>query len=113
MDRLAAAAAQRKLLLRGAIANHSLEHALWDSPELRSGLTELPFRSEERRVGKEGRSLCDWSSDVCSSDLGDFIELPAWMTHRHENLSGEDAYIASWTDWPLQRLSGNFYYEEL
>src|SRR5260221_713968 len=27
------------------------------------------YRSEERRVGKEGRSLCDWSSDVCSSDL--------------------------------------------
>src|ERR671916_735575 len=27
------------------------------------------MRSEERRVGKEGRSLCDWSSDVCSSDL--------------------------------------------
>src|SRR4029453_18431340 len=26
-------------------------------------------RSEERRVGEEGRSLCDWSSDVCSSDL--------------------------------------------
>src|SRR5438034_1270445 len=26
-------------------------------------------RSEERRVGKEWRSLCDWSSDVCSSDL--------------------------------------------
>src|SRR5438034_12493 len=26
-------------------------------------------RSEERRVGKERRSLCDWSSDVCSSDL--------------------------------------------
>src|SRR5438132_1240613 len=27
------------------------------------------YRSEERRVGKESRSLCDWSSDVCSSDL--------------------------------------------
>src|SRR5215204_2269711 len=27
------------------------------------------IRSEERRVGKECRSLCDWSSDVCSSDL--------------------------------------------
>src|SRR5438034_598250 len=26
-------------------------------------------RSKERRVGKEWRSLCDWSSDVCSSDL--------------------------------------------
>src|SRR5476649_220925 len=32
-----------------------------------SGLT--PSRSEERRVGKECRSLCDWSSDVCSSYL--------------------------------------------
>src|SRR5476649_1033997 len=29
----------------------------------------LQSRSEERRVGKECRSLCDWSSDVCSSDL--------------------------------------------
>src|SRR5947207_162702 len=27
------------------------------------------LRSEERRVGKVFRSLCDWSSDVCSSDL--------------------------------------------
>src|SRR5260221_248641 len=30
-----------------------------------------PHRSEERRVGKECRSRCDWSSDVCSSDLTD------------------------------------------
>src|SRR5476649_1706805 len=30
-------------------------------------------RSEERRVGKECRSRCDWSSDVCSSDL---LSLP-------------------------------------
>src|SRR5476649_1309892 len=28
-------------------------------------------RSEERRVGKECRSRCDWSSDVCSSDLNE------------------------------------------
>src|ERR1044072_7975114 len=27
------------------------------------------FRSEERRVGKECIYQCDWSSDVCSSDL--------------------------------------------
>src|ERR1044072_4012902 len=26
-------------------------------------------RSEERRAGKEGIYQCDWSSDVCSSDL--------------------------------------------
>src|SRR5476649_2943854 len=32
-------------------------------------LKTLALRSEERRVGKECRSLCDWSSDVCSSDL--------------------------------------------
>ena len=44
---------------------------------------------------------------------GDFIELPAWMGHHHENPNQEDAFIAGWTDWPLQRLTGNFYYEEL
>src|SRR4029453_16596611 len=33
-------------------------------------------RSEERRVGKECRSRCDWSSDVCSSDLK--ISTGAW-----------------------------------
>src|SRR6202012_4987740 len=34
------------------------------------GLSEnIRVRSEERRVGKECRSRCDWSSDVCSSDL--------------------------------------------
>src|SRR5260221_260935 len=39
-------------------------------------------RSEERRVGKEGRSLCDWSSDVCSSDLLTFIltRYKPWVT---------------------------------
>src|SRR5882672_10011960 len=31
--------------------------------------TRMGNRSEERRVGKECRSRCDWSSDVCSSDL--------------------------------------------
>src|SRR5882672_1126589 len=34
-------------------------------------LEDFGPRSEERRVGKECRSLCDWSSDVCSSDLAD------------------------------------------
>src|ERR1039458_8501752 len=27
------------------------------------------YRSEERRAGKESRCRCDWTSDVCSSDL--------------------------------------------
>src|SRR5215204_4119224 len=37
--------------------------------EQRSRLARGTSRSEERRVGKECRSRCDWSSDVCSSDL--------------------------------------------
>src|SRR5215204_2007379 len=36
-----------------------------------TGTNSTPKRSEERRVGKECRSRCDWSSDVCSSDLRD------------------------------------------
>src|SRR6476646_8713351 len=41
---------------------------------------EAELRSEERRVGKECRSRCDWSSDVCSSDL---LRSPAvpWSWH--------------------------------
>src|ERR1035437_162320 len=36
---------------------------------MRSALRAMPVRSEERRVGEEGRYWRDWSSDVCSSDL--------------------------------------------
>src|SRR5476649_1910491 len=45
-------------------------------------------RSEERRVGKECRSLCDWSSDVCSSDLehhGDRLKHRPLREHDGEN----------------------------
>src|SRR3990172_8378499 len=43
----------------------------WPEPDGngRSTFREIPGRSEERRVGEEGRSRWDWSSDVCSSDL--------------------------------------------
>src|SRR5476649_155448 len=39
-------------------------------------------RSEERRVGKECRSLCDWSSDVCSSDLRETAGVSQHATGR-------------------------------
>src|SRR5438034_745043 len=50
------------------------EFFFWDGAGLSSSLSASctaprNSRSEERRVGKEWRSLCDWSSDVCSSDL--------------------------------------------
>jgi gentisate 1,2-dioxygenase len=44
---------------------------------------------------------------------GDFIELPPWTTHHHENASGEDAFLYSFTDWPAQKALGQYYYEEL
>src|SRR5207237_892572 len=34
-----------------------------------SSVIDRSMRSEERRVGQEVRCKCDWSSDVCSSDL--------------------------------------------
>jgi gentisate 1,2-dioxygenase len=43
---------------------------------------------------------------------GDFIELPPWTTHRHENPSGEDAFLYGFTDWPAQQALGQFYYQE-
>jgi len=45
---------------------------------------EFRYRSEERRVGKESRSSRDWSSDVCSSDLGLSI-----VKHVAQNHGGE------------------------
>src|ERR1044072_3838889 len=36
-----------------------------------TGAAITRLRSEERRVGKECIYQCDWSSDVCSSDLDD------------------------------------------
>src|SRR5438132_779789 len=46
-------------------------------------------RSEERRVGKECRSLCDWSSDVCSSDLSFITEGASELRSANEGLRRE------------------------
>jgi gentisate 1,2-dioxygenase len=43
---------------------------------------------------------------------GDFIELPPWTTHRHENPSNEDGFLYGFTDWPAQKALGQFYFEE-
>src|SRR6202049_3662716 len=42
-------------------------------------------RSEERRVGKECRSQCDWSADVCSSDLVELETLRLLLKQMHPN----------------------------
>jgi gentisate 1,2-dioxygenase len=43
---------------------------------------------------------------------GDFIELPPWTIHHHENPTGEDSFLYVFTDWPAQQALGQFYYEE-
>src|SRR5476649_2775205 len=54
----------------------------------------LDDRSEERRVGKECRSRCDWSSDVCSSDLqlgGALLDANPGNTPGHQHRCGPGA----------------------
>src|SRR4029453_6176559 len=51
------------------------------------------------------RSLCDWSSDVCSSDLGafgqvaTFADLP-FVVGLHQNGTGERTHEATGADRP-------------
>src|SRR5579875_1846563 len=52
------------------LARHAQVLLEADLPIILAG--DFNIRSEERRVGKECRSRCDWSSDVCSSDLSGF-----------------------------------------
>jgi gentisate 1,2-dioxygenase len=44
---------------------------------------------------------------------GDFIELPPWATHRHENPFNEDGFLYGFADWPAQQALGAYYYEEM
>lgn len=37
---------------------------------------------------------------------GDFITVPNWAEHRHENPSGEDAVLFSVADWPTMKALG-------
>src|SRR5215204_3612333 len=57
----------------GWVMTSSPTWSMTASPDSSNACTSAPSdracSSEERRVGKECRSRCDWSSDVCSSDL--------------------------------------------
>lgn len=93
----------------------TLPTAAWEMTMLTPG-----FKGRDHRHNSSviyycfaGRGVLTVEGERFEWSKGDFIELPAWMAHRHENPHNEDAFIASWTDWPLQKLSGNFYHEEL
>src|SRR6202049_2618427 len=49
----------------------------------------VKIRSEERRVGEACRYQCDWSSDVCSSDLLSFYRENVLLEARLQGLSLE------------------------
>src|SRR5476649_1829770 len=67
--------------------------------KLQLGQMQRP-RSEERRVGKECRSLCDWSSDVCSSDLVfRFVQRP-WRHGIKSHARGIEAIAGKITARP-------------
>src|SRR5919199_1667336 len=65
-----------------------------ESPRRFSQKTITSLRSEERRVGKECRSRCDWSSDVCSSDLAPDARRRHLLA-RQDHLHAPDGRVAA------------------
>jgi gentisate 1,2-dioxygenase len=60
----------------------------------------------------QGRGTLIVEGERFEWEQGDFIELPPWTTHRHENPSDVDAYLYSFTDWPAQEVLGQYYFQE-
>lgn len=73
--------------------------------EHRHNNTVIYYAFQGNGVLIAGGERFEWSA-------GDFIELPPWTTHRHENPTSEDAFLYSFTDWPAQKALGQYYYQE-
>jgi gentisate 1,2-dioxygenase len=43
---------------------------------------------------------------------GDFLDIPHWAEHHHENRSGQDALLFSFTDWPAMKALGLYETQE-
>lgn len=43
---------------------------------------------------------------------GDYLDVPMWDEHRHENSSGEDAILFSFSDWPAMQALGLYETQE-
>jgi gentisate 1,2-dioxygenase len=92
----------------------TLPTAAWEMTMLTPGFKGRDHRHNSSVIYYcfQGRGVLTVEGERFEWSKGDFIELPAFMTHRHENPFGDDAFIAGWNDWPLQKLTGNFYYQE-
>src|SRR5260221_396120 len=95
-----------ELAQEGTLGQTAQEHGLVD--------VDVPIhqRSEERRVGKECRSRCDWSSDVCSSDLIDrpspSTQAPGLRTPDATWPAGTcGAAFSTWPVWSSKKKSGS------
>jgi gentisate 1,2-dioxygenase len=62
--------------------------------------------------GFRGRGVISADGERFEWSQGDFVEIPAWTPHRHENPSGEDAFLYSFSDWPAQQALGQYFFEE-
>jgi len=43
---------------------------------------------------------------------GDYLDVPSWSEHQHENPSGDDAILFSFSDWPAMRALGLYETQE-
>src|SRR5882672_10543792 len=110
------ASSRRRTLLRGRRLRRrsfGLLHPILQRARRRCPFFQRRRRSEERRVGKECRSLCDWSSDVCSSDLSDASTWPAssspllWASTSNTSTSAPAVPVLSASPPPLTPFCGS------
>src|SRR4030095_6793922 len=78
-----------------------------------SDVVKQKYRSEERRVGEECRSLCDWSPDVCSSDLSECHFLDSARARIQEKLLACLQRVAACSDVVKQKYRSEEHTSEL
>jgi 1-hydroxy-2-naphthoate dioxygenase len=60
--------------------------------------------------GEAGTSIVD--GERFEWEKGDFFVIPPWSDHRHENLTGTDAILFEFSDWPAMRALGLYETQE-
>src|SRR4030095_6364316 len=62
---------------------HTMIGAVQTGCFVMAGVGAFYLQIGRRRGGEKGRSLCDWSSDVCSSDLALLLNAWAFWQYAH------------------------------
>lgn len=81
---------------------------------LPAGFKGMPHRHNSQAVyyvfRGQGISIVDGERFEWAN--GDYLDVPAWSEHQHENPSGEDAILFSITDWPAMQALGLYETQE-